>query len=109
MEKISTLIHELHRGNNRALARCITIVENELNGSEEVLRQLKPSKSPAIIGFTGPPGAGKSTLINSLISFLSKQKLRIGVIAIDPTSRVSSPHSFRAQGMKLQGYGTGDP
>ena len=86
MEKISTLIHELHSGNNRALARCITIVENELEGSEEILKQLKPSKAPAIIGVTGPPGAGKSTLINSLISFLSKQNLRIGVIAIDPTS-----------------------
>lgn len=86
MEKISTLIHELHSGNNRALARCITIVENELEGSEEILKQLKPSKTPAIIGVTGPPGAGKSTLINSLISFLSKQNLRIGVIAIDPTS-----------------------
>ena len=86
METIPNLIEELHKGNSRALARCITYVENELPGFEEILLQLKFSKNTPVVGFTGPPGAGKSTLINALFNYLSAQKLRVGIIAIDPTS-----------------------
>jgi LAO/AO transport system kinase len=86
MEQIKTMIDSLLAGDTRALARCITLVENELPGYEELLSQLVFSKSTPIVGVTGPPGAGKSTLINTLITHLSKQNLRIGVIAIDPTS-----------------------
>ncbi len=79
-------VKELHQGNIRTLAQCITLVENELPGFEELLLQLNPQKSTPVLGFTGPPGAGKSTLINGLLHYLSKQNLRIGIIAIDPTS-----------------------
>lgn len=72
-------------GDVRSLARAITVVENDLDGYFEFLKELVPQNIP-IIGITGPPGAGKSTLVNSLIKEYSKEGKRIGVIAIDPTS-----------------------
>lgn len=72
-------------GDVRSLARAITVVENDLEGYFEFLKELVPQNIP-IIGITGPPGAGKSTLVNSLIKEYSKEAKRIGVIAIDPTS-----------------------
>lgn len=67
------------------LARELTIVENELEGSAELLKNLKPFNTP-IIGITGPPGAGKSTLVNALINEWSSEGKLIAVLAIDPTS-----------------------
>ncbi len=72
-------------GDVRSLARAITVVENDLDGYFEFLKELVPQNIP-IIGITGPPGAGKSTLVNSLIKEYSNDGKRIGVIAIDPTS-----------------------
>jgi len=69
----------------RKLARELTIVENDLIGAEELLRGLKPSNTP-VIGITGPPGAGKSTLVNAMINQLSADGKQIAVLAIDPTS-----------------------
>ncbi|MDP3467604.1 MAG: methylmalonyl Co-A mutase-associated GTPase MeaB [Daejeonella sp.] len=69
----------------RKLARELTIVENDLPGSEELLRGLKTSNTP-VIGITGPPGAGKSTLVNAMINHMSAENKRIAVLAIDPTS-----------------------
>lgn len=86
MGEIEKNLQQLIAGDEKALARCITIVENELDGFLTVLSSLKFEKSVAIIGFTGPPGAGKSTLINALLSLLSEKNKKIGVIAIDPTS-----------------------
>jgi LAO/AO transport system kinase len=86
MNTTESLVKELQNGNVRALAKCITVVENELPGFADILMSLKPSKNIPIIGFTGPPGAGKSTLINALLNYLRKQNLRIGVLAVDPTS-----------------------
>ena len=54
----------------RKLARELTIVENDLPGSEDLLRGLKSNNTP-VIGITGPPGAGKSTLVNAIINQLS--------------------------------------
>ncbi|MBI2271512.1 MAG: methylmalonyl Co-A mutase-associated GTPase MeaB [Bacteroidetes bacterium] len=83
---IKELLLQLQQGDKKALARCITIVENELEGYEEILTSLQAQRSIPIIGITGPPGAGKSTLINSVIKQLTTQNKKIGVIAIDPTS-----------------------
>ncbi len=69
----------------RKLARELTIVENDLNGAEELLRGLRPSNTP-VIGITGPPGAGKSTLVNAMINQLSADGKQIAILAIDPTS-----------------------
>ena len=80
MLKIDNLI----LGDIKSLARLLTIVENDLAGSGEILKTLKIKNTP-VIGITGPPGAGKSTLVNAILNKLSKQ-FRIAVLAIDPTS-----------------------
>jgi LAO/AO transport system kinase len=80
------IMHELSLGNLKALARCITIVENELEGHKEILKSLVFKKHTPVIGITGPPGAGKSTLINALINHLTSSGKKIGIVAVDPTS-----------------------
>jgi LAO/AO transport system kinase len=70
----------------RSLARALTIVENDLAGADELLKTLAFKKTTPVIGITGPPGAGKSTLVNSLISDLLAKNNKIAVLAIDPTS-----------------------
>jgi LAO/AO transport system kinase len=86
MTMATTLIQQLQQGDKKALARCITIVENELEGYEEILTSLKFNASIPVVGVTGPPGAGKSTLINAVIKKLTDEGKSVGVIAIDPTS-----------------------
>jgi LAO/AO transport system kinase len=86
MSITTDLIQELQQGNKKSLARCITIVENELNGYEEILTSLQFNPSIPVVGITGPPGAGKSTLINAVIKKLTDQGKSVGVVAIDPTS-----------------------
>jgi len=70
----------------RTVARALTIVENGLNGANEFLKGLSYNKDSPIIGITGPPGAGKSTLVNELIGGLLNGHNKIAVLAIDPTS-----------------------
>ncbi|WP_413669471.1 methylmalonyl Co-A mutase-associated GTPase MeaB [Mucilaginibacter sp. Mucisp86] len=72
--------------NFRAIARALTVVENDLYGSKALLKSLKFDKSCPVIGITGPPGAGKSTLVNGIIDIFLKEKKKIAVLAIDPTS-----------------------
>jgi len=72
--------------NFKAVARALTIVENELAGAGKLLKNLHFEKNAPIIGITGPPGAGKSTLVNSLIDLLLTDGSKIAVLAIDPTS-----------------------
>jgi len=88
MNDISALLKGLHNGDSRSIARCITIVENDLPGSEEILAGLHLQEKVPVIGFTGPPGAGKSTLINALLAHILQKELgsKIAVLAIDPTS-----------------------
>jgi LAO/AO transport system kinase len=83
---MSSLLHQIHSGDMRSLARAITLVENELEGSAELLAALEMEKAAPIVGITGPPGAGKSTLISALITQLTSQGKKIAVIAVDPTS-----------------------
>ena len=70
----------------RSVARALTIVENDLAGADDLLKSLQFPKNTPIIGITGPPGAGKSTLVNSIVDELVKNGNKIAVLAIDPTS-----------------------
>ncbi len=88
MMNISELIKMLHQGDRRALARCISIVENDSDGAMEILQQLPINRTIPVIGITGPPGAGKSTLVSALTSHLlaTIKDCKIAVLAVDPTS-----------------------
>lgn len=73
------------RGDFKSIARMLTLVENEANESAELLAALKIQPTP-VIGITGPPGAGKSTLVNALTSYLTKIDKKVAILAVDPTS-----------------------
>ena len=78
-------IDEIKQGNTKTLARCISYIENEAAGYEDLLQQLPLSQTP-IIGITGPPGAGKSTLVDALIGLLVHEGRSVAVICVDPSS-----------------------
>ena len=70
----------------RSIARCISLIEDEDDGFEELLLSLPPSNKKNIIGITGPPGAGKSTLTDGLIGEFIAQGKTIAVLCVDPSS-----------------------
>src|SRR5439155_341718 len=82
----SEKLFKLTLHDSRALARAISIVENEAQGYEALLSSKHSEKNVPVIGITGPPGAGKSTLISALITHYTGQGKRLGIIAVDPTS-----------------------
>jgi LAO/AO transport system kinase len=80
-------IDQLRSGDVRALARAISTVENRAPGWSELLKALFPHSGKArVLGLTGPPGAGKSTLVDQLARFYRKDNRTVGIIAVDPTS-----------------------
>ena len=81
-----TLLSDIKQGNYKVLARALTLVENDISPSDLLLRDLESDPKTIVLGITGPPGAGKSTLVNAITSqFVAKGK-RIAILAIDPTS-----------------------
>ena len=83
------ILEGLARREPAALARAITLVENQRDGFEQVLSHahgLLGRGSTRRVGITGPPGAGKSTLTEALIQRFRAQRLSVGVVAVDPTS-----------------------
>jgi LAO/AO transport system kinase len=80
-------ISKLRSGNPRALARAISIIENRAAGWADLLKALFPHTGKArVIGITGAPGAGKSTLVDQLAKHYRKENQTVGIIAVDPTS-----------------------
>jgi LAO/AO transport system kinase len=80
------LLVQLKEGDKKWLARSISLVENEAAGYEKLLQSLPQQGDVPIIGITGPPGAGKSTLTDALIGELVKARKKVAVLCVDPSS-----------------------
>ncbi len=86
-QSLQPLVDQVRAGDPRALARAISTVENRAPGWSELLKALFPHSGQArILGLTGPPGAGKSTLVDQLARHYRKENKTVGIIAVDPTS-----------------------
>ncbi len=84
---IASVIEEVKTGKVRGIARAITLLELDGPDSQTVLDNLEPiSRQASVIGITGYPGAGKSTLIDQLISVYRSQSKKIGILAVDTSS-----------------------
>jgi LAO/AO transport system kinase len=114
---IEASIEPLRAGDVRALARAISTVENRAPGWSDLLKALFPHSGRArVIGLTGPPGAGKSTLVDQLARLYRKQKRTVGIIAVDPTSpytggailgdRIRMQEHFSDQGIYIRSMAT---
>ncbi len=89
-EPIQTRIERLRAGNRRELAACVTDLERLSPSAAALLAAMQPYLgSGLVIGMTGPPGAGKSTLVNAVIQTVRAQGRRVAVIAVDPSSPIS--------------------
>jgi LAO/AO transport system kinase len=86
------LLTGLLNGSYRSLARAISLVENKVSGYIDILLNTSSSQSCPVIGITGPPGAGKSTITDALIGKMVAEDKRVGVLCVDP----SSPFNFGA-------------
>src|SRR5713226_4224812 len=77
-------------GDVRSLARAATAIENGAPEAGELLRELAPRAGRAtVVGITGPPGAGKSTLVDALVRAIRREGKTVGILAVDPSSRIS--------------------
>lgn len=84
---MNDLLEQVRQGHIRAIARLITQVENSATAAEQAIQALYPYTGHAhVVGLTGSPGAGKSTVVNALVKTLRQQNVRVGIIAVDPTS-----------------------
>jgi LAO/AO transport system kinase len=89
-ERTAALLQRMLAGDRVALAKLLTVVENRDPEGAEVMAQLHGRGDAArVIGITGPPGAGKSTLVDRLIAALREAGHRVGVVAVDPSSPFS--------------------
>lgn len=111
------LVEQIQNKNERALARAISLVENDAPDKLALLRDLHPFTGKAhIVGITGSPGAGKSSLVDALVGELRGEDALVGVVAVDPTSpfsggallgdRVRMSHHFTDPGVFIRSMGT---
>ncbi|MBV1902251.1 MAG: ATP/GTP-binding protein, partial [Marinosulfonomonas sp.] len=84
------LAERLLAGQPTALARAISVIEGDRPAARPLLKAIRPHLGSAIVvGFTGPPGAGKSTLVNAYIQEMRKRGKTVGVVAVDPSSPIT--------------------
>lgn len=85
--KITRLVEQMLKGENVSLSRVISLVENESSQVPEIMKLIAPHLGKAhCIGITGPPGVGKSTLVDKLTALMRQQDSKVGIIAVDPSS-----------------------
>ena len=90
MQELERFVQQVLAGHKRSVARAVSLVENEDALKFPLLEALYPhSKKAYVLGFTGSPGAGKSTMVDQMISHLRSLSLKVGVLAVDPTSPYS--------------------
>ena len=87
--RVAQLASDIKKGDRIALARGITMAENDPAGAGGLLTRLGTPGHAFVVGVTGPPGTGKSSLVDRLIGAYRKKGLKIGVIAVDPTSPIT--------------------
>ena len=92
MADLSRLLEQLHQGNPRSVARAISLLEDQHEGGAAIMAGLDQERlnKALIVGITGSPGAGKSTLTAALVRHLRAVGTRVGIIAVDPSSPLTS-------------------
>src|SRR5256884_2720581 len=86
-DSVAGLVDELLAGNKRAAAKLISLIEDDEPEATDALARIFPHTGRAhVVGLTGPPGVGKSSLINRLVRKYRSRDRKVGVVAVDPTS-----------------------
>ena len=107
-DRAASLAQAAIRGDRRALARLLTAVENRSSVAEAAMRRLYPMAGSAhLVGITGPPGAGKSTLVAALIAELRRVGRTVAVIAVDPSSPITGG-ALLGDRVRMQAYADDD-
>jgi GTPase len=107
-ERAARLTEAARQGDRRALARLLTAVENRSAVAEAALRRLYPLGGSAhLVGITGPPGSGKSTLVAALIAELRRGDRTVAVIAVDPSSPITGG-ALLGDRVRMQAYASDD-
>jgi len=108
VRSIDEIVNGVLEGDTRALARAITMVENEREGCEQILKRIYPHTGHAyVVGLTGAPGVGKSTLVDRLAKLARGHGHSVGILAVDPTSPFSGG-AILGDRVRMQSH-SGDP
>ena len=107
-ERATALAEAARAGDRRSLARLLTAVENHTAVAEHALRRIYPLAGGAhLVGITGPPGAGKSTLVAALIAELRTAGRTVAVVAVDPSSPITGG-ALLGDRVRMQSYASDD-
>ncbi|UCD96435.1 MAG: methylmalonyl Co-A mutase-associated GTPase MeaB [Candidatus Bathyarchaeota archaeon] len=108
MTAVEPLVEGVLKGDKRAIARAITLAEDDVAEAQAIASQIFPHAGKArIIGVTGPSGAGKSTLVEKIVNELRREGKTVGVVAVDPTSPFSGG-AFLGDRIRMQNLSTDD-